>query len=196
MQALEAGVNDEREREAAFVLRAQRQDEAAWEWLMAQHQTAVFRLAYLLLQNEADARDVAQETFIRAYLKLEQFDNGRSLRPWLLRITTNLAHNRRRSWRRYWEALQRWREGETAVFHPDLDQQLAAERLWQAVQQLKPPAQTILYLRYFLDLSVAEAAETLEIAVGTAKSRQNRALAALRQVIERDFPDLKADFDG
>lgn len=177
-------------REAAFVLRARQRDEAAWVWLVEQHQTAVFRLAYLMLQDEAEARDVAQETFIRAYLKLEQFENGRSLRPWLLQIANRLAQNRQRSWRRYWEALRHWAEGETAVVSDHKDERLAAQRLWQAVRQLQSKAQTVLYLRYFLGLSVAETAVVLDIAVGTVKSRQNRALATLRQVIMADYPDL------
>ena len=183
-------------REAAFVRRARQQDEAAWEWLVGQHQTAVFRLAYLMLQDEAEARDVAQETFIRAYLKLAQFENGRSLRPWLLQITNRLAQNRQRSWRRYWETLRRWAEGETAVVADNHDERFAAQQLWQAVQRLRPKAQTVLYLRYFLGLSVAETAVVLDIAAGTVKSRQNRALAALRQIIETDYPELEQGFDA
>src|SRR5690606_7860831 len=90
----------------------------------------------------ADAEDVAQETFVRAYLKLEQFEDGRPLRPWLLAIAANLARNRRRSQGRYWAALQRWwrRVGQSNAVEPaashntNIDARRQADRLWKAVQ--------------------------------------------------------------
>lgn len=56
-------------------------DDSAWQELVNQHQEAVFRLAYLILGEYDDARDVAQDTFIRAYNKFSHFDANRSLRP-------------------------------------------------------------------------------------------------------------------
>jgi len=56
---------------------------------------------------------------------------------------------------------------------------------------LRPDGQDIIYLRYFLGLSEAEAAAALDIPAGTAKSRLSRALAHLRRVIETDYPDLR-----
>jgi RNA polymerase sigma-70 factor (ECF subfamily) len=58
------------------------------------------------------------------------------------------------------------------------------------VQTLKLPDQQIVYLRYFLDLSVSETAEVLQVAEGTVKSRMSRALEKLRNVIRQDFPVL------
>jgi RNA polymerase sigma-70 factor (ECF subfamily) len=62
--------------------------------------------------------------------------------------------------------------------------------LWQAVQQLNQKGQEVVYLRYFLEMSEAETAETLNIPPGTVKSRLHRALKQLRGVIEREFPEL------
>lgn len=165
---------------------------AAWEQLVRQHQEPAFRLAYLILGDAAEAEDVVQEAFVRAYLKLDTFDGTRPFRPWLLGIAANLARNRRRSLGRYWAALRRyWQNEPTATTNkPDWDGRLEARQLWQAVRQLRPLAQEIIYLRYFLDLSEAETAVTLDIAPGTAKSRLHRALQQLRAVIEADFPDL------
>lgn len=164
----------------------------AWEQLVGQHQEPVFRLAYLIVGDGAEAEDVAQEAFIRAYLKLETFDGERPFRPWLLSIAANLARNRRRSIGRYWGALRRYWQNELPSDEKrrDWDGRLEARQLWQAVQRLRPAAQEIIYLRYFLDLSEAETAVTLDIAPGTAKSRLHRALKQLRAVIEADFPDL------
>ncbi len=171
-----------------LISQAKRGDAVAWELLVRQHQEAAFRLAYLIVGDAAEAEEVAQDAFVRAYLSLERFDEARPFRPWLLTIVTNLARNRRRSWGRYWNMVQRWRQAnETSPPHIATDE---SALLWQAVQQLRPKAQEIIYLRYFLELSEAETAETLQIRPGTVKSRLHRALQQLRTVIETDFVEL------
>jgi RNA polymerase sigma-70 factor (ECF subfamily) len=179
--------------EAGLVRRARRGDETAWEAIVRRHQEPVFRLAYLILGEAADAEDAAQETFIRAYMALERFDETRPLRPWLLSIAANLARNRRRSLGRYWGALQRAFQANPQSYYPPPQRAEAADarRLREAVGRLRPDGQDIVYLRYFLGLSEAETAETLAIPAGTAKSRLSRALGQLRRIIEADYPDLR-----
>lgn len=172
---------------------AQRGDQAAWDTLVRHFQQPVFRLAYLILGDPVDAEDVAQETFVRAFLALDRFDVERPLRPWLLSIAANLARNRRRSLGRYWAALQRafLASPKTVESPPEYTPAEDARRLREAVGRLRPAAQEIIYLRYFLQLSEAETAAVLDIPAGTAKSRHHRALAQLREVIESDYPDLR-----
>ncbi len=179
--------------EAELVRRARRRDEAAWEALVGRHQEPVFRLAYLILGDAAEAEDAAQEAFVRAYLALARFDETRPLRPWLLSIAANLARNRRRGLGRAWAAVQRAFLSEPRHHDPPPDGTPAsdARRLRQAVERLRPDARDVVYLRYFLGLSEAETAATLDIPPGTAKSRHSRALAQLRAVIAADFPDLR-----
>lgn len=182
--------------ETELVTRARAGDGAAWETLIQQHQEAVFRLAYLILGDAADADDVAQETFIRAFHSLARFDATRPLRPWLLKITVNLARNWRRALGRYIAALKRSVQAdplagasEAPALHP-----WEAQQLWQAVQRLRPVDQEIIYLRYFLELPEGEAADVLGVARGTVKSRLHRALERLRGVVERDFPALQEGY--
>ncbi|MCB0154962.1 MAG: RNA polymerase sigma factor [Anaerolineae bacterium] len=181
--------------QADLIDRARRGDDAAWLRLVGEHQDGVFRLAYLLLANADDAEDAAQETFVRAYQALDRFDSARPLRPWLLSIAANLARNRRRAIGRYLAAVGRFfqtRE-EPPVTAPPSDaywQQQAAQGVWRAVQRLRPQDQEMIYLRYFLELSVAETAEAANLPAGTVKSRLHRALGRLRTVIETEFPDL------
>lgn len=179
--------------EAALVARARAGDADAWEALVRRHQEPVFRLAYLILGDAAEAEDAAQEAFIRAYLALGRFDAARPLRPWLLSIVANLARNRRRSLGRYWAALQRAFLAEPRHHAPPPDRTPAsdARRLRQAVERLRPDGRDMIYLRYFLGLSEAETAEALAIPPGTAKSRHSRALAQLRAIIAADYPDLR-----
>ena len=136
----------EADADALLVGAARQGDERAWRRLVQANQEAVFRLAYLILGHSfdaADAEDVAQEVFVRAYLNLDQFDMSRPLRPWLLGIAANLARNRRRSAVRYWAALRRWWQHYEAeeTTHPTDEQRSEAHDLWQAVQELKPATQ-------------------------------------------------------
>lgn len=185
--------------EATLIRHAANGDAAAWEPLVLAHQEAVFRLSYLLLGDPDDAEDIAQETFLRAWNHLKRFDTTRPLRPWLLSIASNLASNRRRSAGRYLSALMRAFRNEptaSASIEEKSTRHMEASHLWKAVQTLGVPDQQIVYLRYFLDLSVAETAEVLKIAEGTVKSRLSRALDRLRGIIKHDFPVLAESREG
>lgn len=174
--------------------RARLGDENAWELLMRAYQEPVFRFAYLLSGDPDDAEDIAQETFIRAYRALERFDLARPLRPWLLSICANLAHNKRRAVGRYLAALQRLLQAEpvaAASIEEKSSRRWQAQSLWHAVQKLSKNDQQVIYLRYFLEMSTEEVAQSMDIAQGTVKSRLHRALERLRAVVERDFPDLR-----
>lgn len=176
---------------------ARRGSAHAWEKLAARHQTPMFRLVYLLLGDEQEAEDVAQEALWRAYRELERYDTRRPFRPWLLGIAGNLAKNRLRSIGRYLRRLAQvgQRQQSPAV---SLEERvlagMQAKALWQAVQALKASDREIIYLRYFLDLSVEETAQAVDIAQGTVKSRLHRALNRLRTVIEADYPLLLEDY--
>lgn len=171
-------------------------DTAAWEALMRAHQEAVFRLAYLIVGDPDDAEDVAQETFLRAWKHLRGFDATRPLRPWLLSIASNLSSNRRRSAGRYFAALTRAFRDEPApaTVEDKSSEKSQADELWKAVQKLNMQDQQIVYLRYFLNLPIAEAAQVLQVAEGTIKSRLSRALEKLREIINHDFPLLQEGY--
>gem|GEM_PF-277815 len=184
--------------ESTLIRHAANGDAAAWESLMHAHQQSVFRFAYLLLGDPDDAEDTAQESFLRAWKYLKRFDPTRPLRPWLLSITANLASNRRRSAGRYFAAVLRaFRDEPTSVrIEEKSAQNLEANELWHAVQHLNPADQQIIYLRYFLDLSVNETAQVLNVADGTVKSKLSRALEKLRTIIQKDFPVLTEGREG
>lgn len=192
---------DDGARDATLVSRALDGDEAAWLALVRCHQEPVFRLAYLMLGKEQDpeaaAQDVAQETFIRAFQKMDQFDRTRPLRPWLLAITANLARNRRRSLGRYWAALRRWWQANREEHEEAWSRQESRDDsrlLWQAIQQLPEDHRQALYLRYFLDMPEAEMALALEVAAGTVKSRLYRARKALGEILEEQYPVLYGEW--
>lgn len=178
-----------------MIQHARRGDDAAWDALVQQHQTPVFRLAYLLLGNAADAEDCAQETFERAWRAFGRFDPTRPLQPWLLQIAANGARNKRRSAGRYMQALRRLVTFAPVSAYTDtlFTEHAAAHALWQAIRRLGRSDQEILYMRYFLELGEADIAVALQIAPGTVKSRQHRALARLRKVVATEFPELREE---
>jgi RNA polymerase sigma-70 factor (ECF subfamily) len=190
--------------ETEAVTRAKEGDEVAWGHLVGLHQEAVFRLAYLLLHDADDAEDVAQESFMRAYRGLKNFDAARPLRPWLLEITRNQCYNWSRALRRRLAALQRWGNAAPTLAasqsaqsgadpNEKVMQQWKATALWQALRRLNGMDQEVVYLRCFLELSVEESAQVLNVAPGTVKSRLWRALDRLRRVVEEDFPGLREE---
>jgi RNA polymerase sigma factor (sigma-70 family) len=176
--------------DSELIRSAQQGDTGAYEQLMQRHQEPVFRLAYLICGDPDDAEDIAQDSFIAAYRALPRFDSERPLRPWLLKITANTARNRRRSLGRYLNVLKRWANEWTdeADAEAQAGDVLAADALLAAVRRMSEADQTVIYLRYYLELSVAETAQALDIEPGTVKSRLNRALGRLRESVLRERP--------
>lgn len=162
---------------------------------MRRHEEAAFRVAYLIVRDDAEASDVAQEAFIRAYRSLGRFDVRQPFRPWLLRIVTNLALNSARAARRRGTLGERYERTVDAMNTGTSPEQAAeaaeqVRRVWQAIGALPHKDQTLLYLRYFVAASEEETAVAIGRPVGTVKSRMHRALRRLRQVIEEQYPDL------
>ena len=181
--------------EAEIVLRARRGEGAAWEMLVHLHQEAVFRYAYLMLGDSAEAEDVAQETFVRAFRAFHRFDASRPLRPWLVQIARNLARNRWRSLMRSLRAQERWKDElrmETARGRSEAvdNAHLAAAELRKAVRSMRDQDRQVIYLRFFLSLSVEETGMVLALPVGTVKSRLSRALGRLREQVRFHHPAL------
>ncbi len=181
--------------EKQWVERARRGDLGAYDELMRAHQEAAFRAAYLITRDAADAQDAAQEAFIRAFDALGRFDTRRSFRPWLLRIATNTALNRLKASKRRQAMAERYgartmETQDTPTIEATVLGREQSRRMWSAIGRLKPDDQRLLVLRYFLELSEAELAQTFDVAAGTIKSRLHRALAKLRDVIRQHDPDL------
>lgn len=181
--------------ERAVTLQAQQGDPEAFATLVERYEEVAFRVAYLIVRDEAEAQDVAQDAFVRAYRSLGRFDTQQPFRPWLLRIVTNLAINNRRGIRRR-DAMSERYEHEARLQSPTASPEAAveatakAERVWQAVGDLSEQDQTLLYLRYFLDASEEETAAAIGRPVGTVKSRLHRVLRRLRGIVEERYPDL------
>lgn len=157
---------------------------------MRRYQDVAVRTAHLVCPG-ADADDAVQDAFLKAYAALPRFRDGAPLRPWLLRIVTNEARNRRRAaGRRQGLALRAAAasgDGLLGATVPGPEGAvIAAEtrsELLAAISSLRDDDREVLGARFLLDLSEAEAAETLGVPRGTVKSRTSRALARLRETL-------------
>jgi RNA polymerase sigma factor (sigma-70 family) len=171
--------------------RARDGDTAAYERLVRMHQPLAFRAAYLVTGDVPEAEDAIQEAFVKAYRALDRFRPGASFRPWLLAIVTNEARNRRRSaGRRANLTLRVAAEGQavSAAVSPEAAV-VAAERreeLLSSLGELSEGDRLVISYRYFLGLSEQETATTLGCARGTVKSRLSRAIARLRQAMQKE----------
>jgi RNA polymerase sigma-70 factor (ECF subfamily) len=178
--------------EAELVQRCAAGDDAACAELVAQHQRMVYQLAFHLLGSREEALDLSQEVFLRVFRTVGSFRGQSSLRTWLFRIVVNQARNRQRWWRRRRQSDQvsldqhvvdhgePRQPGDDASPDRVLARKQTARRLWDALDRLPFDQRTAIVLREFDGLSYDEIAFSLDIAVGTVKSRLTRARHALR----------------
>ena len=189
--------------EAQLVERAKAQDEAAFEQIMRLYADRLYNYILRMVGNATDAEDLVQETFLRAYQGLPQFDGRASLGTWLYRIATNLCidHQRRRARRvqtvSYSEGEDE--EGEPCAWDfPDqqtpnpleaaLNRELEAV-VEDAIGKLSPKLKTVLLLYDVEELSYEEIARVLGIPIGTVKSRLNHARTQIQKAVAAYLDD-------
>ena len=164
-------------------------DVHAYGELVERHREVAFRTAWLITRSSAEAEDAAQEAFVKAFYALSRFRAGEAFRPWVLRIVSNEAKNRRRSVgrrERLTVRLARDRGPGDAAPSPEAAALGREEReaLLGAIDRLSEPERLVVTYRYLLELSEAETARALAIRPGTVKSRLSRALSELRRQLE------------
>ncbi len=196
--------------ETALIERFLSGDETAFDQIVERFQDLVFNLSLRLLGGRDEAHDLSQEVFLQVYKKLVTFRREASLRTWIYRIVLNRAKNQQRWWRR--------REGEmTAVTVEDAERQgfmelstsvgvsaallpdRALERkelgriLQEAIATLPFEQRTVLLLKEIEGLSYEEISRTLNLAIGTVKSRLARARATLRGRLDPEVRELSKE---
>lgn len=175
--------------EAELIARCRAGDQEAFRRLVEEHHQRVYRTAYAVTADTAEAGEVAQETFVKAWQGLPGFRGDAALATWLTRLALNTARDHLRGRRRR-EALAVVRGLALAPIQPRAAETAQAvedrDELQRAIERLSPRARQVVALRYGLELSLKEIAETLDCPEGTVKSRLNAALGALREIIGRE----------
>ena len=174
------------------IQRAARGDHAAFEWLVEQYQTPVYRLCLRMTNNAEDAADLTQESFLKAWKNLESFHFESAFSTWLYRLTTNtcLDFLRQSKRRPTVSMVTEDAEGEEQVLDvadpaPSPEEQvltaLDREQLGATMARLPEEQRQLLILRAINGLSYAEISEVLQVPEGTVKSRLARARENLRK---------------
>jgi RNA polymerase sigma-70 factor (ECF subfamily) len=190
-----AGVEEESE-----VLALARQgDTKAFSELVRRYEPKIYRLALHITQNKEDAEDVLQETFLKSYEHLDQFQGNSKFYTWIVRIAVNQALMKLR--KRKTDRSVSIDEGidtgedtvvrEIAAWDENPEQRYSREELGEildsAVQSLAPPYRTVFVLRDIEELSTEETAEALDLSIPAVKSRLLRARLQLREKLTRFF---------
>lgn len=193
--ALSVGAFDE----SALVARAQAGDPAAFTTLVEHYQRKIYRIGKNITQNNEDAEDVLQETFLKAYEHLSGFQGNSKFYTWIVRIAVNeaLMKLRKRKGDRFVSLDEPIETGEEevkreiAVWDDNPEQRYSREEMQrildEAVDDLKPDFRTVFVLRDIEELNTEETAEALGISVPAVKSRLLRARLALREKLTRQF---------
>jgi RNA polymerase sigma-70 factor (ECF subfamily) len=176
---------------------------ALYELVMRRYNRFLFRLARSVMRDDDEARDVVQESYLRAYRKLEQFRGPDGFKSWLAQIVLNEARTRLR------KPLLLLDDDEDALSdahglksdEPEFDamSREAQSIIESAIDGLPDDFRVVFMLRGVEQLSIAESAELLGIKEATVKTRFHRARSLLQQALTRRLDDLAPssfDFDG
>jgi RNA polymerase sigma-70 factor, ECF subfamily len=165
-------------------------NEAAIEMFVRQYEASIFRLALSIVGDQAEANEITQETFIAALRSLPAYQEKQSLKAWLYTI----ALNHSRSHLRKRKILERLRTTLTTIFQVESQKEILPEdavlqsekeaQIWNALNQLDEPHRTVVVLRYFHELSIAEISEILSVNEGTIHSRLHNAREKLRDALK------------
>ncbi len=164
------------------------------ERAMTQYGKATYNFAYRLTGNEADARDLTQDAFIRVYRAWRSFVPGTSFLSWIYRIVTNLHRDelRRRKGRFQEEipednAPQKFAGQRPLAVTPieDYVERQLGEPLSKALAKLSPEQRQVVVLADIEEYSYQEISEIMGCSIGTVRSRLHRARALLRRLVER-----------
>ena len=187
-----------RQAEREIIERVLSGDTEAFEALVLEHQNKVYSLALRMVGNEEDARDMAQEAFIRAYNSLAGFRGDSKFSVWLYRLTSNICIDFLRSRAKKRTVSLTWTddEGEDAgeleipddTWSPErrLESSVTRESVRRGLDSLSPQYREILLLREINGLSYEEIGRALGIEEGTVKSRIFRARKKLCDFLIRE----------
>lgn len=183
------------------LVRACREGNAeAFGTLVRRYEDRLYPAILRLLGSEEDARDVLQDAFVRAYVKLDQFQGASSFYTWIYRIAINLAvsrHRRRRP--RLFDFRNHERLADTPANPVDpsrdadpgavFDRSEREEQIRQALAALSPEHRAVVVLKDLEEHRYEEISAILNIPVGTVRSRLHRARCELRQLLRGLFID-------
>lgn len=173
-----------------------RDDKSAFETVILEYQDRIYNLCLYMLGNKHDAEDAAQDTFVKAYQGLKDFKPEAALYTWLYRIAVNTCIDHKR--KPFFESIFRRSDtGEEMVIDlpsesPSPEKEYESRQIQAALQKalkkLSPKLRVVIVLKEMEGLSYEEMANTLDVSIGTIKSRISRARDELK-ILLKDFTE-------
>jgi RNA polymerase sigma-70 factor, ECF subfamily len=162
------------------------------ESLIRQYGNDVLRTAYMYVRDIHSAEDIFQDVFIKVNQKLSTFEGNSSIKTWIIRITINTCKDYLKSaWNRRVVPMMEYQEDSivSETDYDDVEKQDTKELIKKSVLSLPAKYKDVVLCVYFQDMTITEAANALNIAEGTAKSRLSRARQKLKSLLEGRISD-------
>lgn len=160
--------------------------DSAFDTLIFRYHKPLFGYVYRLLHDEKLAEDIVQETFLKIYQQGQKGVVPNQFKPWMYKIATNLCKD---YWRKPASRLEYTTdkniEKRDRVYHI-IDHQLERQWMVESLNQLSLDYRTVLYLRFYQDLTYSEIALALDIPINTVKTKIARGLKKLEKILMTD----------
>ncbi|MEZ4706597.1 MAG: sigma-70 family RNA polymerase sigma factor [Caldilineaceae bacterium] len=178
------------EQEQIWVQQALKGDQQAFTRLVEAYQRPVFNLTYRMLGNPEEAEDAAQETFLRAYSRLKQYNSDHKFSTWVFSIANNHCIDRLRKRRTTSVSIDDNPVLQNLEGNPPMPEREAmsseqAAEIQALLNELDADYRTPLILRYWEELSYDEIAQTMDITVSAVKSRLFRARQKMAEIYQQ-----------
>lgn len=183
----------------ALCQRVADRDEAAFDTLVGRYQERAYRLAWSILRDAEEARDLSQEAFVRLYEVAERFDGRSRFSTWFYRILVNLCldyRRRHRWWRRVLGSASPQDESDRSLLDrlpapvrnpvEVLGREETMSRLWALVDRLSPQQRAAVLLQVQEELTTGEIAVVLKCSEATVRVHLHRALTGLRKMLGKE----------
>lgn len=194
------------DQERDLIEKSKQGDIDSFEKLIRDHQQLAFNIAYRMLGNIEDAKDVSQDAFIKIFKSINSYKGDSSFSTWLYRIVTNTCIDelRKRNKRQIlsYDIPIATEEGEVERNLPDpgptpediVDRKESQRKIRDAINNLNEQHKAVIVLRDIKGFSYDQISEILECPEGTIKSRISRARSALKSLLEKEMELYKDDY--
>ena len=188
-----------KQEDLVLIERCKQGDQVAYAQLLRKYQNSVYNLCRKMVRNPEDARDLAQEAFVKTFATLERYNPVYAFSSWLYKITANLCIDHIRKQRMKLYSIDDPVEGDEGPIarqledpgqRPDEISERGEMRLAirTAIDRLPPHYRMILIMRHQEQLSYEEIAQALDIPLGTVKARIHRAREGLKALLQAHQP--------